>query len=417
VAYYGAHLVRMTASISPFYTISIVYFLACLHRQAKDDMSEWKMYQVENSGLLEKWNQTIEGLPGAHILQTSQWGAVKAEFGWKPLHLTWRDNHNQVKAAALVLQRDIQTPFLSKKLNVIYVPKGPMLDWGDESLAKQVCEDLLSIAHKRRSIFIKIDPDLLLGTGIPSEIGSAACEDDLIGQARVAWLVKRGWRYSQEQIQFRNTVLIDLTPNIDQLLANMKQKTRYNVRLAERKGVRVRVGELSDLEALYQMYAETSLRDGFVIRTKEYYYQLWSCFFKANMLEPLIAEVNGQMIAAILVFRFTQKAWYLHGMSTLQHRNLMPNYRLQWEAILRAKEIGCNVYDLWGAPERFDSQDPLWGVYRFKEGFGGEVARYMGAYDYPLNSLHYFLYTKVVPRILDVMRKRGVASTQRMVSA
>ena len=372
------------------------------------------MYLVENGRLLETWNQTIEKLTGAHILQTYQWGEVKAKFGWQSIHVTWRDTHNQIKAAALLLQRDSQIPFLSRKLNVIYVPKGPMLDWGDESLAKQVCEDLLSIARQRKSIFIKIDPDLLLGTGIP---GEAQAVENPVGHEMVAWLVERGWRYSQEQVQFRNTILVDLEPGVDQLLANMKQKTRYNVRLAQRKGVQVRVGDLSDLDALYQMYAETSVRDGFVIRSGDYYHNVWSRFIKAGLAEPLIADVNGEMVAAIVVFRFAHKAWYLHGMSSLKHRNLMPNYLLQWEAFLHAREAGCKVYDLWGAPEEFNQDDPLWGVYRFKEGFGGSVTRYLGAYDFPLNRFYYTMYTQVVPHILDIMRARGKAHTQRMVSA
>jgi lipid II:glycine glycyltransferase (peptidoglycan interpeptide bridge formation enzyme) len=146
-------------------------------------------------------------------------------------------------------------------------------------------------------------------------------------------LQQGGWRFSPEQIQFRNTVLIDLSPELENLLANMKQKTRYNVRLAGRKGVSVRVGGLGDLDDLYRMYAETSARDGFVIRDAPYYRAVWSTFLEARMAEPLIAEVDGQMVAALIIFRFANKAWYLYGMSRAKHRRKMPNHLLQWEAM------------------------------------------------------------------------------------
>jgi lipid II:glycine glycyltransferase (peptidoglycan interpeptide bridge formation enzyme) len=117
-------------------------------------------------------------------------------------------------------------------------------------------------------------------------------------------------------------------------------------------------------------------------------------------------------LAAIFIFMFGDRAYYLYGMSRDEHRELMPAYLLQWEAIRRAKEAGCTVYDLWGAPEEFNEMDDLWGVYRFKEGLGGRVVRTLGAWDYAPNSLWYGLYAKVMPKVLDVMRFRGRARTR-----
>jgi lipid II:glycine glycyltransferase (peptidoglycan interpeptide bridge formation enzyme) len=117
--------------------------------------------------------------------------------------------------------------------------------------------------------------------------------------------------------------------------------------------------------------------------------------------------VEGEPVAAIFVFTFAGRAYYVYGMSTAQHRNKMPTYLLQWEAIKRAKSQNCTVYDLWGAPETFDESDSMWGVFRFKRGLGGEVVRTLGAWDYAPNPLWYGIYTKAIPRVLDVMRKRG----------
>jgi lipid II:glycine glycyltransferase (peptidoglycan interpeptide bridge formation enzyme) len=210
--------------------------------------------------------------------------------------------------------------------------------------------------------------------------------------------------------------LIDLRLDEEQLLANMKQKTRYNIRLAQRKGVAVRAASLAELPLLYRLYAQTAARDNFVIRDEQYYLRLWSTMMQAGMAEPLIAEVQGEPVAGVVIFRFGRKAWYMHGMSSLAHREKMPNYLLQWEAMRRARAAGCEVYDLWGAPDEFVESDPLWRVYRFKEGLGGKVVRHLGAWDLPIRGSAYWVYTRFLPRLLEVMRRRGKQRTRRLVS-
>jgi len=186
--------------------------------------------------------------------------------------------------------------------------------------------------------------------------------------------------------------------------------------LAQRKGVIVRPGSQADLDLLYHMYAETSVRDGFVIRDQAYYRSVWGGFIQEHMAEPLIAEVEGQPVAAVIIFRFAAKAWYLYGMSRDLYRETMPNFLLQWEAMRRAKAAGCKTYDLWGAPDEFNESDPLWGVYRFKEGLAGDVVRTLGAWDYPAQPLLYKIYTQLLPRVLNIMRRRGKARTRQEIS-
>ena len=106
-------------------------------------------------------------------------------------------------------------------------------------------------------------------------------------------------------------------------------------------------------------------------------------------------------------FRFGNKAWYMYGASRDLHRNLMPNHLLQWEAMRWAKAQGCTVYDMWGAPDVLDESDPMWGVYRFKEGFGGQFVRHLGAYDHPASRLLYQFYTATVPHYLEMLRKKS----------
>ena len=375
---------------------------------------------------MSSWDQAIEHLPGAsaHIFQTELWAQNKAQTGWEPTYLAWypqdesyscsvyQPERGQPSAAALILRRRVRAAGFSARLSVLYIPKGPLLDWTNVLLRRTVLADLEKFAQKKGGIFIKIDPDVPSSTGYPSQENY---------QPNPHWneirndLVQRNWHPSKEQIQFKNSVAIDLAPSEEELLAGMKQKTRYNIRLAERKGVGIRTGSLDDLPLLYQMYAETSVRDGFVIRTASYYQSTWRAFIQNGKAEALIAEVEGGPIAAVIIFRFAGKAWYIYGMSRDAHREKMPNHLLQWEAIRRAKAAGCTTYDLWGAPDALVDTDPLWGVYRFKEGLGGKVICTMGAWDLPIRPLFYKLYTETLPRILERMRRRGKEKTLQEV--
>jgi lipid II:glycine glycyltransferase (peptidoglycan interpeptide bridge formation enzyme) len=328
------------------------------------------------------------------------------------LYMLWRNESEKVVAAALVLERIIHLMGIETPMRVMYVPKGPILNWSDIELRQIVLSDLKTTAFDEGVIFVKIDPDVILGTGVPDQTDS---RDKPIGQGVIAELIEMGWRFSEEQIQFRNTVIIDLSPDLETLLANMKQKTRYNVRLAGRRGVIVREAKEEDLELLYGMYVETSIRDDFVIRDKDYYWMVWSTFMRSGIAQPIIAEVDGVPVGALIPFCFADKAWYLYGMSKVIHRNKMPNYLLQWDAMCRAKANGCSIYDLWGAPDEFDESDSMWGVYRFKQGLGGEVVRYIGAWDLAIKPIYYRLYVQFLPRILKIMRARGRERTSRSV--
>ena len=351
----------------------------------------------------ETWNNIIASFPEPHLLQSWQWGEVKSKFGWEAYYKIWGNAQNP-EAAALILERSIPIAGFGAKLRVLYVPKGPLLrDWGDDELRARVISDLQNLARERKAIFIKLDPDVQFGTGVP---GEPDAQEIALGDTFRSQLIKGGWRFSDEQIQFRNTVLLDLTVSEDEMLARMKQKTRYNIRYAGRKGVTVRIGTRNDLGLLYRMYAQTSKRDGFVIRGEDYYHSIWSAFLAPEMLDPLIAEVEGEPVGALMLFRYAGRAWYLHGMSRDLHRKKMPNYLLQWEAMRRAKEKGCKVYDLWGAPDVFDESDSMWGVFRFKRGLGGTVQRTIGAYDYAVRPFYYKLYTQTLPHILNLMRRR-----------
>lgn len=356
------------------------------------------------------WNAIIAGIPQPHLLQTWEWGEVKSRFGWQAHHRVWQEGETVV-AAALVLERSINLGGMAARLRMHYTPKGPLLvDWEDAALRTRVLDDLAAFARQRGAFLLKIDPEVPVGTGIP---GAEDAREGLVGRTLIEELKQSGWRFSDEQVQFRNTVMLDLAQDEENLLMAMKSKTRYNVRLAGRRGVTVRRGSAVDLEMLYALYAETAVRDGFAIRGKDYYLTLWHTFLEAGILVPLIAEVEGEPVAGLMLFVFGGASWYIHGMSGEAHRNLMPTYLLQWEAMRVSREMGCQTYDLWGAPNEFAESDSMWGVYRFKEGLGGQVVRTVGAWDLPLRPLIFKLYAQVWPRIMGVWRNVGRARTRK----
>ncbi len=206
-------------------------------------------------------------------------------------------------------------------------------------------------------------------------------------------------RQSEHNIQPARTVIVDLHGSDEDILGRMKQKCRYNIRLAEKKGVVVR--QWNDLEHFHGMMQETGGRDGFAVHSSAYYRRAYDLFHASGGCELLVAEHESTPLAALMVFRQGIRAWYLYGASTDTDRNRMPTYLLQWEAMRWAKAHGCLEYDLWGVPDADEQvleanfehrQDGLWGVYRFKRGFGGAVKRAAQAVDVVFNPVLYKLY-------------------------
>jgi lipid II:glycine glycyltransferase (peptidoglycan interpeptide bridge formation enzyme) len=361
--------------------------------------------QLGRAGVIERnlnnitdataWDEVVSSLPHAHLLQSWAWGEFKSRHGWQARRMTW-------PTAAGTGAAQMLTRTAMGVLRVLYVPRGPVVDWAAPEVRATALQTLESLARRDGAILIKIDPEVAVSRGAPGHE-----RPQPVGEALRAELQQRGWRFSPNPVQFRNTVTLDLRPQEAELLAAMKPKTRYNLRLAERKGVKVRPGTEADLDQLYRLYAETAVRDGFVIRPEAYYRDAWGSFMAAGMALPFIAEVEGAAVAALVVFRFARTAVYMYGMSSAAHRDKMPNHLLQWEAMRWARAQGCETYDFWGAPDDLNEQDGMWGVWKFKEGFGGEFVQGIGAWDYAPSPAMYRLYATVLPWLLGVMRRRG----------
>jgi peptidoglycan pentaglycine glycine transferase (the first glycine) len=350
----------------------------------------------------QAWDSALLALPNPHILQSWAWGEFKSRHGWRATRLLFKERGETVAAASVLRRKLPRLP-----LPILYVPKGPALDWTRVELAERIVQELALLARQERALFIKVDPDVYYSDDAP-EFSPRSSQAMVIGQM----LGSLGWRTSGEQIQFRNTLLLDLERSEDELLAAMKSKTRYNARLSARRGVNVRSIGAGDsqperdaaLAVFYQLYAETGRRDGFVIRPPDYYHDAWGTFVDGGFAQLFLADFEGEVLAGLMLFVFGPTAWYMYGASSNRERQRMPNYLLQWEAIRWARERGCTLYDLWGAPDDLDESDPMWGVVRFKLGLGGQLARGLGAWDYPVSQAGYWFYTVVMPRYLGWLR-------------
>jgi peptidoglycan pentaglycine glycine transferase (the first glycine) len=348
----------------------------------------------------EQWNRIISQFEGSTILQTWEWGEIKSKYGWKQDYYVKENVFGKPVAAALILSREQRLSKFGPLIKILYVPHGPLLDWGNPEIVIETLDHLRKYSKVQKAAYIKVDPQIVLA----QDIALSAQNKGKTAENIKEYFEKSGWLISRQQIQFKNTFWIDLTKSEDELLANMKQKTRYNIRLAEKKGVKVRQGSRNDFDLIYEMYSVTSVRDGFIIRPKEYYFLLWNTFMEAGKAVPLIAEVHDEPVGALFLFHFNQKSYYLYGMSRDVHREKMPSYLLQWEAIRLSKSLGCTIYDLWGAPDVFDCSDRMWGVYKFKEGLGGEVIQTIGAFDFPTSKLAYTIIQEALPKFQSLAR-------------
>lgn len=321
---------------------------------------------------LTEWNQFLANFPDTHLLQMGEWGELKKDFGWKPVRLV------SGNVGVQILFRRLPLGF-----TIGYMPKP--VDSGQWMVDSEAFwREVDFICKKNRAVFLKVEPD--------------------------AWdsefrILHSAFRISPHNIQPPRTITINIQDSEEDILARMKPKCRYNIRLAEKKGVTVRAWD--DVAAFHEMMTVTGGRDGFGVHSKEYYQRAYELFHPKGTCELLVAEYEGKPLASLMVFANAKRAWYVYGASNNEERNRMPTYLLQWEAIRWAKARGCEEYDLWGVPDeneetleaQFETRhDGLWGVYRFKRGFGGQLKRAAQALDRVYNPLLYWFYTKYVMR-------------------
>lgn len=330
------------------------------------------------------------------FLQSWGWGDLKATTGWRPHRLRFIADGNRTVGACSVLERSI--PGLG---SLLYAPRGPILDWSDGPVAARAMRELTEFARNRHAIALKCDPAL------PTDAPGCA-----------ATLAAAGFRRIQagpsfEGVQPMFVMHLDLAGrDQDALLGAMSPKTRYNIRLSARKGVTVRVGEEPDLRTFYDLLLETAHRDGFTVRSFAYFQAMWRHVLRPGLGYLLLADADGQALAGAIIFQMGNTAWYLYGASSSRRRDLMAPYAVQWEAITRALRDGKTRYDFRGVSGDLSPDHPLYGLYRFKHGFGAYLVEYVGEWDLALRPAAHWAAGHALPVARHVMaRLRRQAGT------
>jgi lipid II:glycine glycyltransferase (peptidoglycan interpeptide bridge formation enzyme) len=327
----------------------------------------------------EQWDAFVEGQPRAHVLQQAAWGELKRQFGWQVERVALTDDSTQIVAGAQILLRPL--PFWGK---MAYVPLGPYVTSIEQW---PVLWEAVDRRVKRiGAAFLKWEPGIYRGEPLPD-------------------FERMDFRESPQAIQPPRTILIDISGDEEAILARMNQGTRRKIRQSQKTSIRYFEGSSEDVATFNQMMQKTGARNEFGVHEPRYYQLAYDLFVREGDAALILAEHEGDALAAIMVFAKGRTAWYLYGASSDVKRNLMAAYGVQWQAIQWAKARGCTVYDLWGIPDtepdvleaEFEGRsDGLWGVYGFKRGWGGEVARSVGAWDRVYNPVVYAAYLLVL---------------------
>lgn len=340
-----------------------------------------------------KWDQFIETGTSFGLLQSWQWGEFKIKMGWKVYRVAVEENGTFTAAAQLLVK-----PLLGRLASIAYIPRGPITDWSDEGSATILLEKIHQVARAEHAIFLKIEPPLL----------DSAANHTLV----------RKYHFKQSQItnQPRNTIVVDISLEPEELLAQMRKKTRQYIRRADKEGISVRAGDKNDLQEFIQTMELTGRRVGFPSRSRRYYQLEHETFNTEDHFTLLLAEKDGKLLAVRTIYAFGRHAAEFHAGSADFSDNLHPNYLLVWEGLQWAKAKGCISYDMWGIPDEIrnghsddsgndngdgngiddpailERRDGLWGVYRFKRGFSSNVVSYIGAYDFIYAPIPYLFY-------------------------
>ncbi|MDQ4078601.1 MAG: peptidoglycan bridge formation glycyltransferase FemA/FemB family protein [Chloroflexota bacterium] len=328
------------------------------------------------------WEGFVANEPLGSFLQSAAWGEFKEKWGWRARRVAVRRD-GVLAAGAQVLFRP-----LPLGRSFAYIPRGPILPDDDRSLLATLLNEVHQLCRAEGALLLTVEPNWPL----PTE-----------GEERLKSL---RFREAITTIQPSATIVLDIRPPEEEILMQMHSKWRYNIRLSGRKEVKVRTGGAEDFDIYHNLTATTGTRNDFATRPRGYYEDMWAAF-QPDRACLFIAEYENRPLAAIIVVRVGKRATYLYGASSNEERNRMPNHALQWAAIRWARTEGCHWYDFWGIPPEVPvdgeveeyGEGGLWGVYRFKQGFGGQVVKYPGAFDYPYSRLGYFLYKQYRKRM------------------
>jgi lipid II:glycine glycyltransferase (peptidoglycan interpeptide bridge formation enzyme) len=341
----------------------------------------------------QQWNDFVASSPCCNITQSYEWGELLPYLGDTSLYVGVVDKAGNLCAAMLVLV--ISAPVLRQPY--FYAPRGPVIDDPASPALTVLLNFVKAQARKYHAFMLKIEPSVEDGN-----------------EAWLTELKRQGFRPNPYFSHIRHEWVLDIRPDEKLLLSGMKEKWRYNIRLAGRKGITIRRGESdADFDEFYRIYETTSERDSFGIHPKAFYREVLRNYSKDDHAALFLAEYEGQVIAGTIVLWLGRWSWYMYGASSNEHRERMPNHLLQWTGMQWAKSKGCWYYNFRGIPEILEEGQELWGVYLFKRGFGGYPLRSLETHDLVYQPLIYGAYR----RLLDVKRWRDERQQKKLRAA
>ncbi len=359
----------------------------------------------------EDYLSFIEKQPLGNFMQYPSWAEVKTE--WKNDLLGWFDTEGQMAGCALILYRKL--PGLNKYL--AYLPRGPVIDWEAKNI-NEWFEPMFEFLRRRNVFSIKMEPPVVRAKWKTPTIKNYLKEvrdHDLKGKTfrdlgpdevdahaeyvqqeltAMGWKKKEaegGFSAIQPQYVFR-LPLQDRT--LDEVFAGFHSNWRRNVRKSEKQGVEVIEGGLEELPQFYDLLKVTAVRDKFSVRSYSYFETMYKSLKKEdpNRIRLYLAKYEEQLLASTLAIHSNGHTWYLYGASGNEMREKMPNHAIQWRMIQDAHELGAHTYDFRGISDALDESEPLYGLLRFKLGFGGEACELIGEWDYPLQPVLHWAF-------------------------
>ncbi|MGB3632643.1 MAG: peptidoglycan bridge formation glycyltransferase FemA/FemB family protein [Rubrobacteraceae bacterium] len=326
-----------------------------------------------------EWNSCVTKSPGGgHFFQSYEWGEFKKRLGWKPVRLTLERDGELVGSGQFLFY---STPGVPGGL--LYCPKGPWLPWDDDAVVRAFFDGVVEVAERWGAHTVKIEPEV------------SSDREDVKEHLRAFGFEKFRW-----DLNFKTTLVVDLSPSEDEILANMRKSTRYSVRRAAREGVTVVEDNSPEaIDQFWRMIEVVIERNKFWHRPKDYVISSWQTLFDSGKANLFFAEHEGDRLAALLAVTFGHKYWYLSGASTDEKKNLNASHLLQWKIMKWAKERGATYYDMVNIPhpDELTEDHPMYGIYKFKAGFGGEVADFIGCYDLPIKSAPAKVWNRMEP--------------------
>ena len=322
----------------------------------------------------KEYKEFLEKHERCNFQQSPEWAKVKSN--WINETVLAEDENGKIIGAVNVLIRKI--PIFG---NIMYSSRGPTCDIHDIAVMKQLTNGIKELAKKYKAIVYKAEPDI-----------ESKDEEFREIVTNLGYKIKDDAKNFREEIQPRYVFRLDIKGKTeDEIFANFHSKTRYNIRLATKKGVTVKEGTREDLKTFHKIMVETGARDGFIIRPLSYFEKMYDELAPEHM-KLLMAYYDGQAISGVIPIMYGNKTWYLYGASSNQHRNLMPNYLLQWEMIKMAIARKDDIYDFRGVSGVVDENHPQYGLYRFKKGFGATFTEFIGEVYIPFKPLTYSIY-------------------------